>query len=81
MKEKEEYAKLIKDFNEINVKSICEELGINHKNVYSGKTSLSNLLIIYGMLLYKAELCVLKNRYKVVLDEYNKKKVEVLKDD
>ena len=44
MKEKEEYAKLIKDFNEINVKSICEELGINHKNVYSGKTSLSNLL-------------------------------------
>lgn len=76
MKEKE--LLFIKDFNKINVKKICEEFGINPKNVYSGKTSTDNMTDVYCELKYRVKKLLLDDEFWY-RDEYLKdKKIEVL---
>lgn len=75
---KERQFDFVKKFNEISVKRICEELGINSKNVYSGKTSYENMFVVYGILRYKIEKLLLEEKYSDYIKEYEKRKTEVL---
>lgn len=43
----------IKRFSRINIKSICEENNINSANLWTGKTSKKNQLIIRKAIEYK----------------------------
>ena len=79
MKEKE--LLFIKNFNQINVKKICEEFGINPKNVYSGKTKYENMSIIYSELKYKIKKLLLDDEFWYRDDYLKDRKIEVLEDE
>lgn len=71
----------IRNFNQINVKKICEEYGINPKNVYSGKTKEQNMFIVYAELKYRIKKLLLDDDF-FYMNEYSKdKKIEVLEDE
>lgn len=78
MKERE--LKFIKDFNQINVKKICEEFGINPKNVYSGKTSIQNMANVYYELQYKIRKLLLDDEFWYRNTIIKDRKIEVLED-
>ena len=79
MKEKE--LEFIKDFNQINIKKICEEFGINPKNVYSGKTSIENITDVYYELKYRIKKLLLDDEFWYRDDYLKDKKIEVLEDE
>lgn len=64
----------IKRFNNITITDICKGLGINQKNVYSGKTTKENLNKVKNELEYEIR--------KLIFDlDYNKlqnEKMEVI---
>lgn len=43
----------IKRFSSINIKAICEENGVNSGNLWTGKTSKKNQLIVRKAIEYK----------------------------
>lgn len=79
MKERE--LLFIKNFNQINVKKICEEFGINPKNVYSGKTSETNMVDVYSELRYRVKKLLLDDEFWYRDDFLNTRKIEVLEDE
>ena len=79
MKERE--LLFIKNFNQINIKKICEEFGINPKNVYSGKTSETNMVDVYSELRYRIKKLLLDDEFWYRDDFLNDKKIEVLEDE
>lgn len=79
MKERE--LLFIKNFNQINVKKICEEFGINPKNVYSGKTSETNMVDVYSELRYRIKKLLLDDEFWYRDDFLNTRKIEVLEDE
>ena len=70
--------KFIKDFNQINIKKICEEYGFNPKNIYSGKARYDAILTIYFELQYRLKKLLLDDEYDMIM---NKEKIEVLEDE
>lgn len=70
--------KFIKDFNQINIKRICEEYGFNPKNIYSGKARYDSILTIYYELQYRLKKLLLDDEYDMII---NKEKIEVLEDE
>ena len=78
---KNKYIEFIQQFNKITVKGICDELGINHKNVYSGKTSDFNMQIVYSILIYKIKQLLLDEEMWYAKKFYDRHKNEVLEDE
>lgn len=71
----------IRNFNQINVKKICDEYGYNPKNVYSGKTKEQNMFVVYAELKYRIKKLLLDDDF-FYMNEYSKdKKIEVLEDE
>lgn len=73
---KERFTKFIQDFNKINIKKICEEYGINPKNVYGGNTSFVNMELIYKKLQYEIEKLMIEDKYYGI----NENLIEVLEE-
>ena len=57
------YLKFIREFNQITIKGICDELNINHKNVYNGKVTTYALFNVTWMLKKKIEQLLLDEKY------------------
>ena len=70
----------IKRFNEISISNICKELGFKAQNFYSGKASDTKLLLVAKKIEYEMQKLLLDRQYKLYLDSYESKKIEVLED-
>lgn len=77
---KNKYIEFIQQFNKITIKRICEEIGINPKNVYGGNTKRDNLELVALRLRYELERLLLENEFYGVNEYYNHKKIEVLEE-
>lgn len=78
---KNKHIEFIQEFNKITIKGICDELGINHKNVYSGKSSDFNMQIVYSILIYKIKQLLLNDELFYAKKFYDMHKTEVLEDE
>ena len=75
---KERYSKFIQEFNKITTKRICDEIGVNAKNVYGGNTTTDNLILISERLQYELKKLLLEYENYYINDIYNDRKIEVL---